>query len=494
MKRFLIFSSICLAIVVAGFSYYKFLPMEKATADNNSTAMESVVQSDNNFEDAGPYKVHVSINPSVPKVGKNEVVISVNDDQGKPVSQAKIKAVAVMPAMGSMPAMYAPSELTEIEAGKYQGQFQPSMAGEWPMTIDINSAAGNGSITYDLAIGREGIRCATCGGSGMEMPGTVRVDAGRRQLIGITTGKVKEKKLRIPIRAAGRITYDETRLTDITLKFNGWIGDLYADALGKSVSQGEPLFTVYSPDLLAAQEEYLETRKRIKVDSLRGKKLLNAARRRLLLWSLTKNQISQLENRGHALEYIPILSPINGVIINKSIVKGSSFKPGQQLFRIADLNRVWVEADVYDADLALIKTGMKAKVVLHEMDNHTIKTKVDYIYPYMANQTRTGKIRLLLDNSEGLFRPDMFVQVKLKVKLSKRLVVPESAVMYAGDTRLVFLDLGDGRLQPQKIQTGNRNRKWIEVVGGLEKGDQVVTSGNFLIASESKLKSGVQQW
>jgi len=446
------------------------------------------------FNAAGPYHVMVSINPSTPKVGKNAVTIEVKNELGEPVSQAKIKAVAVMPAMGSMPAMYAPAELEEIEAGKYQGPYQPSMQGEWPMTIEINAAEGNGKITYDLATGREGIRCTTCGGTGAEVPGTVRVDAGRRQLIGITTGKVKEKKLRIPIRASGRITYDETRLTDITLKFSGWVGKLYADALGKPVKKGQTLFTVYSPELLAAQEEYLEIRKRIKNNSPTGKKLLKAAQRRLRFWSLSNQQIESLEKRGFAQEYVPILSPISGIIINKSIVKGSAFKSGQQLFRIADLSKVWVEADVYDADLELIKSGMKAKVLLHEMENHTVRSKVDYVYPYMENQTRTGKIRLILDNTESFFRPDMFVEVVLKAKLSKRLVVPESAVLYAGETRLVFLDLGDGRLQPKKIQTGKRNRKWIEVIGGLNKGDTVVTSGNFLIASESKLKSGVQQW
>ncbi len=444
------------------------------------------------FDTAGPFLIKVTIDPTTPKVGKNMVLIQINDKQGQAVTAAKVKAVAVMPAMGSMPAMYAPAEMQEIDQGKYQGQFQPSMAGEWPMTIEINATQGNGKITYDLATGRKGIRCATCG-RGIEVPGTVRVDAGRRQLIGITTGRVKEKKLRIPIRAAGHVTYDETRLTDINLKFDGWIGQLYADALGKQIKKGQPLFTVYSPDLLAAQEEYLKTRKRIKSSS-NNDRMLNAALQRLRLWSLTASQIKKLEKRGYAEEFVPILSPIDGVIINKSVVKGSAFKSGQQLFRIADISKVWVEANIYDTDLPLIKTGMKAKVFLNNGQDEHIKTKVSYVYPYMENKTHTGKIRLELNNKEGKLLPDMLVQVTLKAKLSKRLLVPESAVLYAGTTRLVFLDLGDGRLQPRKIQTGQRNRKWIEVLDGLKKGDRVVTSGNFLIASESKLKSGVQQW
>jgi len=493
MNRILLFSAIGLLIGVAGMGYF-FWSTDNAKKSMTQSKAMATEKSAKKYDNVGSYQVNVSINPPAPKVGKNDVLILLRDEQGNPVSQANIKAVAVMPAMGSMPAMYAPAELKEIQAGEYQGQFEPSMGGEWPMTIKIEVGDRTASITYDLAIGRKGIRCTTCGEQGAQVPGTVRVAAGRRQLIGITTGKVKQKKLRIPIRAAGRITFDETGLSDITLKFNGWIGEMYADALGKPVSKGKRLFTVYSPELLAAQEEYLETQKYIKVSPQKSQQLLNAIRRRLLLWSLTGEQITALEKRGHALEYVPILSPVSGVIIQKFIVKGSSFKAGQQLYRIADLSQVWAEADVYDSELPLIKPGMKAKVILPELNGQRINAKINYVYPYMASQTRTGKIRLLLDNTEGLLRPEMFIQVQLKVNLGKRLVVPESAVLYAGETRLVFVDLADGWLQPRKIQTGLRNRQWIEVLDGLEEGDTVITSGNFLIASESKLKSGVQQW
>ncbi len=457
----------------------------------SGTAIAEMTPAD--FHEVGPFKVRAALDPETPKVGKNRVTIWLQDETGQPLSGAALKAVAVMPAMGSMPAMYAPASMREIETGRYEGEFQPSMGGEWPLTIEIKTDMGKDSITFDLATGRKGLRCATCGGSdiggGADVLGTVQVDPARRQLIGITTGRVKQKRLRVTIRAAGSVTYDETRLSDVALKFGGWIGELYANAIGKSVKKGEPLLTVYSPELLTAQEEYLETFKRRADEKMR-----EAARRRLRLWGISETQIKTLEKHGKAQEYIAILAPASGVVIDKQIVAGSAFRAGQQLLRLADLSRVWVEAQVYDYELPLIKPGMKAKVVLPELQDRVFRGKVDFIYPFMEGDTHTARLRVVLENSDGFLRPDMYAHIHLKAKLGKRLVVPESAVLYSGRNRIVFLDLGDGRLAPRKIKTGQRNRKWIEVLEGLEAGDNVVTSGNFLIAAESKLKAGVESW
>ncbi len=451
------------------------------------TATNAAAEGEEYF-DAGPYKIRVKVNPETIKVGRNQLTLWLLDESGKPLTNATLNAVAVMPAMGSMPAMYAPAEMVETEPGRYEGEFEPSMGGEWPLSIEITTATGSGEISFDLATGRKGLRCSTCGGQ-TSLPGAIHVDPARRQLIGITTGRVKQKKLRVTIRAAGSVTYDETQLSDVTLKFNGWIGKLYANAVGKPVKKGQPLFTVYSPDLLAAQEEYLEILKRST-----GGKFRKAAYRRLRLWDLSQQQISALEKRGTAQEYVSILSPADGVIIHKNIVAGSAFRAGQRLLRLAGLSRVWVEAQVYDYELPLITTGMKAKVVLPELQDREYSSQVDFIYPFMEGDTHTARVRVVLENADGFLRPEMYAHIHLKAKLGKRLVVPESAVLYAGQSRVVFLDLGDGKLAPRKIKTGQRNRKWIEVLEGLVEGDEVVTSGNFLIAAESKLKSGVEQW
>jgi len=446
------------------------------------------------FYDANPFKVRAVLKPETPKVGKNHITIFVQDNAGKPVSGATLKVVAVMSSMGSMPAMYAPAAMTESATGTYEGEFSPAMAGSWPLTIEITAGGKAGSITFDLATGRKGLRCTSCGGQSTTVPGTIRVDPARRQLIGVTTKKIKPRNLRITIRATGAIAYDETRLVDVSMKFNGWIGDIYADSIGKPVTKGDVLFTVYSPELLAAQGEYLEALRRVRAKGGNGKRLLKAASRRLSLWGMSVNQIKALAKRGKAQDYVAILAPENGIVIEKQVVAGSAFKMGQRLLRIADLSRVWVEAQVYDYELPLINRGMKAEVTLTDIQGRTFEGRIDYIYPFMENDTRTARVRLVLENSDGFLRPDMYAQVRLRVNLGKRLLLPESAVLYAGETRVVFEDIGDGRLQPRIIKTGQRNRRWIEVVSGLEAGDTVVTSGNFLIAAESKLKSGLAQW
>jgi len=494
-----------------------------STLSHTTKQMDKDTASD--FITVGKYRVSVSINPDPPKVGKNTLTVVVMDEHEQPVSNAKVRAVAQMPAMGSMPAMNAPADVSEIEPGKYHGEFELSMSGEWPLAVDIETEQlGHGDLTFDMATGRKGIAVATatpgdishytcsmhpsvksatpgtCPICAMDLvpvtkkevqSGSIRMDARRRQLIGVTTEIADKKPMNQIIRAAGRVTYDETRLTDITLKFDGWIGNLHADYLGVHVNKGQPLFEVYSPELLSAQQEYLETWRRRKN---KNDTLLKAARQRLLLWDLQPSQIRQLEQRGRAVEYVPIRSPMTGTVIEKAIVPGSAIKTGQKLLRIADLSRVWVEGQVYEYEIPLVKVGMAVDVVLPDLSHRRITGKVAFVHPYLEGETRTAKVRVELDNTQGELRPDMYAHLHLNVDLGQRLVVPESAVLYAGDSRVVFVDLGDGALQPRKVKTGLRNASLIEVLDGIEPGDKVVTSGNFLIAAESKLKAGIDQW
>ena len=324
--------------------------------------------------------------------------------------------------------------------------------------------------------------------------GRIVVDAKRRQLIGVKTGTVLRIHMVRTISAVGRITYDETRLTDVTLKFKGWIGQIEADYTGKKVEQDAPLFTVYSPALLTAQEEYLDALRKFTSNPQRGKTLVDAARKRLILWDVQNHQVDALAREKRASDFLPYLSPASGTIIVKNIFRGSAVEPGQLLYRLADLSVVWVEAQVYESDLSLVKVGQTATIELSYLPATSITGNVTFVYPYLDPKTRTGRIRLDVSNPEGLLKPDMYVNVRFHVDLGSRLVVPEEAVLYAGDTRLVFLDHGEGSLEPRRIKTGLKNRNYIEVLEGLEEGDNIVTSGNFLIAAESKLKLGIEKW
>jgi Cu(I)/Ag(I) efflux system membrane fusion protein len=283
-------------------------------------------------------------------------------------------------------------------------------------------------------------------------------------------------------------------MSNVTLKFDAWIGELKADYVGTQVEQGQVLFTVYSPELLSAQQEYLETRQRL---ASRGPddSLVRAARKRLMLWDISPAQVRAIERRGEAYEYLPIYAPKSGTVVEKMVNEGSQVKTGDMLLRIADLSTVWVDAEVYEADLPLIENGMTAEVSLPYGPDQRYQAKVDYIYPYLEGKTRTARIRLVLDNPDGALKPEMYAEVKLQADLGRRLMVPEGAVLVAGESRVVFKDLGeDGKLKPVRVKTGQRVDGFVEITEGLDAGDKIITSGNFLIASEAKLKTGIEQW
>jgi Cu(I)/Ag(I) efflux system membrane fusion protein len=411
--------------------------------------------------------------------------------------------------MGAMAAMRAPADLVETENGQFEGAVDLRMRGAWPLTLNIADAEhGSAELSLDLATDRAGLRIAAGGtpmvASGDQLnvaPGTVgvsraetiTVDSRRRQLIGLETSVVTHHDLVKSIRAVGSVTYDERLLTKVSLKYDAWIGDLEANYVGAPVTRGQRLFSIYSPELLAAQQEYLEARKRL---SRRASddSLVAAARQRLKLWDFADSEILALEERGTPLEYVPIYSPAEGTIVAKHIDSGSAAKTGQTLLRIADLSQVWVEAELYEAELSLIREGMNASISLPYLPDRTFDAVVEYVYPYLDKTSRTGRVRLTLDNAAGALRPDMYAEVSLKAELGHRLAVPQDAVLFAGESRVVFVDLGGGQLRPVRIKTGQYAGGMIEVTEGLSLGDVIVTSGNFLIAAETKLKAGIDQW
>ena len=329
--------------------------------------------------------------------------------------------------------------------------------------------------------------------------GVILVDDARRKRIGVVTEEVKRAPMTVTVRAVGHVTYDETRLKDVTVKFKGWIGKLHVEETGQAIKKGQPLLNLYSPELFAAQQEYLlALSSRAAAEkagtTARSDYLVRAAEKKLRLWDLTSAQIARIARRGEPIEEIPILSPASGFVIEKDVVEGAAVEPGQRLFRIAALDKVWLDAQVYEADLARIKKGTKAKVTLPYQPGRTIEGTVSYVYPYLDPATRTGRVRIELPNKELDLKPDMYANVELAIDVGERLQVPMSAVLYTGPRRLVFVDLGGGKLRPQEVELGARSGEMAEVLRGLEEGQTVVTSGNFLIAAESRIRSAAAFW
>jgi membrane fusion protein, copper/silver efflux system len=329
--------------------------------------------------------------------------------------------------------------------------------------------------------------------------GTITLTAERRQEIGVRTAPAERKPIHKTLRAVGRVAYDETRLAEVSTKIGGWIGRLYADATGMKVNRGSPLFTIYSPELYSAQEEYLtalrsQAAARQSPAPDRADYLVEAARNRLRLLDVSEKQLEQIAAAGKPIKDLPFLSPVTGYVIEKNVVAGASIEPKAVLFRIANLDRIWIEAEFYSSELELVKLGAMAIITFPYLPGQQIAGAVSYVYPYLDPTSRTGRVRIELKNPGLELKPDMYANVELSVDLGERLVVPKTAVLPAGDRTFVFLDLGEGRLRPQRVQTGVEADENVEIVSGLNPGDSIVTSGNFLIAAESRLKTALEQW
>jgi Cu(I)/Ag(I) efflux system membrane fusion protein len=327
--------------------------------------------------------------------------------------------------------------------------------------------------------------------------GIVRIDDAHRQTIGVRTEKVTLAPLRSSVRAIGKVTYDERALTDVTLKVRGYITQLFVNATGQRVVRGQTLFTIYSPDLFAAQQDFLLATHGPSVAFApdAGAALASAARQRLHLLGMSDAQIDSLAKKGAPMESVAFASPASGFVIEKNVVDGASVDAGMRVFRIAALRDVWIDADVYEADLARVRVGSTAKVTLDYLASATYDAKVAYVYPLVDPKTRAGRVRVELANGKDLeLRPGMFANVDLGADLGARLQVPTSAVVYTGPRRLVFVDLGDGRFKPTEVTLGAEANGMFEVLAGLAEGDAVATSGVFLIAAEARIATATKYW
>ena len=454
----------------------------------------------------GGYLLSLENRPSRPAVGDNVLSIAVRDSAGAPVSGADVRLLVVMHAMGAMPRMESRGVVRETRPGLYQATYGLAMAGDWSGTISVRTP-DKGEIHADFRLSTNTKELAFAGGmdSAVGAPGgaptlgpdgTVSLDAAGRQAIGVRTAPVERRRLTVPIRAAGRVAYDETRRAEISLKFSGWVREIHVDYTGQLVRAGEPLLSVYSPELLTAQQEYLEARRGAGPggQGARDPDLAASARQRLLLWDVAPEQIEEITRTGKPMESVPILAPAGGVVVEKNVVRGSAFNAGQTLYKIAPVDPVWVIAGVYQFELPLVRVGMRASVIPPFQGEAIRGGVVSYINPYLDPETRTGEVRLQVPNPRGDLKPGMFVDVSLERELGERLAVPESAVLFAGDRRVVFVDLGDGRLMPRDVSLGPKAGDYYEVLGGLQAGDVVVTSGNFLIAAESRLQSAARKF
>ena len=455
--------------------------------------------------EAGSLRVSVTASPESPRVGENELRIQLADAAGAPVEAAEVHIGWKMAAMGAMPEMNGHAAAEPHGPGDYRAQIDLPMNGTWRLEIEAKPPGGDAvQIVGSLTTGIPGVAFAAPAGasaprSAAAGSGEVRIDAERRQRVGIRTARALRGPFEISLRAVGRVTADETALVDVSVKTRGWITRLDVASLGAPVRKGETLFSFYSPELFAAQQELLQALRSQGSASggsapERADSLVRAARKRFALWNIANADVEAVIRRGEPQDALPVRSPASGYVVEKDVVEGAAVEPGVRLFRIAPLDRVWIEAAIQEADLQLVAVGQSARVSLPSLPGVSLAGSVAYVYPTLDAETRTGRVRIVLPNLEGKLMPDMYANVDLRIDRGEKLLVPASAVLYAGPRRIVFVDLGEGRLAPRPIEIGAGNGEVYEVLSGLEAGDLVVSSGNFLVAAESRLSSALSQW
>ncbi len=324
----------------------------------------------------------------------------------------------------------------------------------------------------------------------------IAMDPSTIQTMGIHTGDVVRGPLRRVIRTVANVDYDETTLADVTTKYKGWIEKLYVDSTGALVNPGDPLFEIYSPELYSAQTEYLAALSAISGSpSAEDRALLDSARTKLKFYDLSDAQIAELEKTRQATKTLTITAPIAGFVVEKSVVVGQMVDAGMKLYRLADIGVVWVYAQVYEQDLPAIQLGQEATMTLSYLPDRKFRGRVTYIYPTVDEKTRTARVRMEFHNPGYFLKPGMFATVELVAEIApSALLIPDSAVLRSGQKNTVFVALPGGKFEARTVVLGLQAQDdQDQVLDGLSEGERIVTSGQFMLDSESQLREAIQK-
>ncbi|MEQ9620121.1 MAG: efflux RND transporter periplasmic adaptor subunit [Deltaproteobacteria bacterium] len=337
---------------------------------------------------------------------------------------------------------------------------------------------------------------------GGESKSTFTVSSERQQIIGVKTQPAEIRQMDKTIRTVGIVKLDETKIEHIHIKFSGWIERVFADYTWQHVKAGDPLFSIYSPELVSTQEEYLlalrsnEILSNSEFPEISGgaKSLLGATRRRLRLWDISESQIREIAQTRRVKDSLVIYSPVTGHIVEKNAFENMFVEPNTTLYTIADHSSAWVEVDIYENEIPLVKLGDNAVMTLASYPGEKFEGKITFITPHLDMKTRTIKVRLEFPNPDLILLPQMYGDVTLEVPLGDKLTIPVSAVLRTGKQDIVFVDKGDGDIEIRKVEIGRKAEGYYEVLRGLAEGDRVVSRANFLIDSESKIQAAVASW
>ena len=332
-------------------------------------------------------------------------------------------------------------------------------------------------------------------GMSMSSDGSAHLTADQIRQFGVTFGTAEVRPLTIEIRTTGVVTFDETRIAKVTPKFGGFVERLHVETTGQLIGRGQPLAEIYSPELVSAQQDLLIA---INLDRTIGPSavpgvpassmnLLAAAKRRLQLWDISDAQIQRVLRTGRVQRTLTLYSPAKGIVVEKKVVQGQAITPGMDLYTIADLSEVWVDLQLRGGDAATVRTGSGADIVLSGTPDRSFKGRVAYVYPTLDSASRAIRARVVVSNSDGIIKPGMYATARITTPARSALTVPGSAVLRTGERDVVFVDMGGGRLMPHVVRVGQTAGEYIEILGGVDAGQRVVTSAQFLLDSEANL-------
>jgi Cu(I)/Ag(I) efflux system membrane fusion protein len=338
-------------------------------------------------------------------------------------------------------------------------------------------------------------------GEAPDETGTVKIGLAKVQKLGVQTAPVERRALSRTIRAVGTVQADERRLFIVNTKFEGWIEKLYVNATGQTVRRGESLMEIYAPELVVAEREYLLAWRSQEDMAGAGPDIRNsasqlaeAALQRLANWDISADQVKRLQRAGTVTRTLTLRAPADGTVMEKMAVEGMHFTAGDPLYRIADLSTVWVTADVFEQDIGMLRRGQEAKIAVNAYPGTEFGGKVDFIYPTVSQETRTGKVRIVVANADGRLKTGMYANVAVQTTVGDRpvLAVPESAVIDSGTRQAVLIERGQGTFEPREVKLGAHADGYYEIREGLAGGERVVVSANFLIDAESNLRAALK--
>jgi Cu(I)/Ag(I) efflux system membrane fusion protein len=442
----------------------------------------------------GATTAELTTKPTQPEAGENVLVIKLRDAAGNPVDGAKVSVDVHMPAMGTMPRMDEKTVVEPRGGGVYDATFDLPMGGTWEITLTVEKDGAKDVSHHSLTTGIPGVTSRSSGrarGRGAETEATNLMELGpeRLQKIGVRFAEAKVTSMRRDVEAVGVVEQDQTHREEVTLRFPGYVVKQFRGRIGDLVKAGEPLFSVYSPDLVTAQSELLLAEK-----IANGPSLHHAASEKLKNLGLSEREIAHIRREGRPNRDVIIRSSISGTILDIAVREGASVAAGQVTYVIGDLSKAFVVARVFQQDVGDLRVGQAADVMLPGGSAKPLAGTIDLICPQVEQGAGTANVRVVVNQFSPGLRPGVYVDVRFPVELGSLLSIPAEAVLYSGRHRYVFVDRGGGGLEPREVGVGTQSDGMLEVRDGLSPGERVVASGTFLLGSEAQLRSALPKW